>query len=953
MPTTHGDRPYRRAPWRDEERVIEPWQIASQHYPVRVISRSEGLPSGQVHTLAIDSQGIVWLAGPNGLAKYDGIRVRTFTQRQGLTTQGLRTVAAAPDDTIWIGNDVGVDLIRNGTVETMPGGWHWGLTNSIVAEPNGKMWLGAALGLISWEPDHGFTPESDARLTDSMIQMVALDSEGNPWVAVRHHGLLRRSQNEWFSVATNIGAITTLGAGENGTMFVGGEFGALHLNTAGTVHERIRTPPGSVSAIFAQQDELWLGVDTELRHHRLTSGGWTFEQTVISGSRINMLSGDDDGNVWAATDIKGLAKVEGVRRALSRPNLGLGAVFSIRSTRSGAYLMAGDQGSALVRLGDASQRQPTTVAGLPSLARTHAWDLIEDRFGDYWAATQTGLQHHQIDGTMLRIGSDHPVLGAPGRALLERPDGLWVGTINGLCVINGASIETKTAAGREVGRSLGYVYSLVGDGESVWIGTLGNGLWRDTGTGPKRCLAEGLSKIGNSYAVALNDDGTAAILQDNRVVLLRSDGTSRILTEVDEALAGWAVVWGEDATLWVGSSTGLCRYSTRTGALLKQITLWMGIDGWEFTTNRGLVRHHDGRVLCGLDSGLTVVDAARVEEMATRRPDVVLNTITWTNTSPEVAGERTIVDEGKWFLEADVYSTWRVHEAHRGFRFRLLGFEAGWSEPSNTASIRYSSLPPGSYTLQAQAHSPLSGWGSIAELLTFHVRATRWRTRWEQWTTSDSRRKIGRLRQESHLLEQKVRERTVELSGATAQLALAHAEVTKLSLTDALTGVPNRRQFDEAIEQAIVSVYQDQLPTTLLLIDIDSFKQYNDTLGHLAGDQCLQEVAKALQSDPIMAGHLVARYGGEEFAVLLRGVPRARAMKMAEQLRLRVRQLGIPHPSSAVADVVTISIGLASAEPGVRPRATAAHLIDAADDALYQAKDAGRDRVACDPTAAR
>jgi signal transduction histidine kinase/ligand-binding sensor domain-containing protein len=763
--------------------VSGPWTTAERDYPVRLISRSTGLPSAQVHALTIDHRGILWLAGPSGLSKYDGTRVRTFTQRQGFTTHGLRTVAAAPDNAIWIGTDVGVDVFRDGTVDAMPDGWCWGLANSIVVEDSGKVWIGSALGLISWKSGQGFEAESDTRLTDDMIATIAIDSEGNVWAVSRRHGLLCRTGGAWHAVTGEVsalGAILTLAAGLNGTMFVGGEHGALHIDAIGTIQRRIDTPPGSVTAARLIDHELWLGVDTELRHHLVVDDVWTFEQAVVSGSRVNAIQADMSHNVWACTDSIGLVKVEVVRRAMSRPGLGLGAVFSIRPTRSGAHLVAGDRGAALVRFGKNSHTS-TTLSMLPNLARAHAWDLIEDTVGDYWAATPAGLEQHRLDGTVRRIGGDHPVLGAPGRVLLERDNGLWVGTLNGLCIVRGDIIETRLSVGPNGGEPMGYVYSLVPDGDTVWIGTLGKGLWRDQGVGPERCLGEGLTTTGNSYAMAVHHNGTVAVSQDNRIVLIDPDGTSRILTEVDDALAGWALDWGDDNTLWVGSSTGLCQYSTQSGELLHQVTIWMGRTGWEFTTSRAMFRDAVGRMLCGLDSGLAVVDLRQVHDLTQRTPDVVLSSLTWSNTTPATSHDRTIVTQGKWSLEAAVYSTWHIFEAERVFRFRLLGFEAAWSEASDKADIRYSSLPAGTYTLQAQAYSPLAGWGEIAPLLTLQVRPAKWRSRWEQWRSRARRRSVSRLRQQSHVLEQRVRERTVELSNATNRLTLAQARERQFS----------------------------------------------------------------------------------------------------------------------------------------------------------------------------
>jgi signal transduction histidine kinase len=669
-------------------------------------------------------------------------------------------------------------------VDAMPDGWKWGLANTIVAESSGKIWLGAALGLISWEPGRGFEVDSDQRLRDGMVPILAIATDGSLWAVSKQHGLLRRQHGVWHAVAgdvAGVGPILTLVRGPNATMFVGGERLALHLDASGEIQQRIPTPSGTVTAAWLSDDEMWLGVGTELRHYRSQDGAWTFDQAVLTTSRANSIRSDADGNLWIATDTIGAMKLENLRAAMNCPDLGLGAVFSIRATSTGAHLVAGEKGAAIVRFGDMAHHYPTTVAHLPGLAQSHAWDLIEDRGGELWAATPAGLQHHRADGTVHRVGADHPVLGSPGRALLERSDGLWVGTLNGLCVVHGDVIETRNPVEPEQGQSLGYVYSLVADGGAVWIATLGNGLWRDTGNGPQRYEGDGLSLTGNTYSVAIDGRGVVAVSQDNRIVLIEPDGESRVLTEVGDAMAGWAVVWGGTGSLWLGSSTGLCHYSAATGELLKQVTIWMGGSGWEFTTSRALLQDDKGRMLCGLDSGLAAIDLAEIEEMARRRVNVALSSLTWTNAEPEVVNDRTVVSEGKWLLAAEVYAGWHVHEAHHSYRFRLLGFESGWSEPVAIAALQYSSLPAGTYTLQAQAYSPLVGWGPVASLLTVEVRPSHHQSRWQKFAGYGSRRRLERLRQESHLLEQRVHERTEELSMATDQLALAHARERQFS----------------------------------------------------------------------------------------------------------------------------------------------------------------------------
>jgi len=181
------------------------------------------------------------------------------------------------------------------------------------------------------------------------------------------------------------------------------------------------------------------------------------------------------------------------------------------------------------------------------------------------------------------------------------------------------------------------------------------------------------------------------------------------------------------------------------------------------------------------------------------------------------------------------------------------------------------------------------------------------------------------------------------LERANEHLAKAIETLHKSSTTDPLTGAANRRQFDDTLDLEWRRASRGRTPITLMMIDIDSFKAYNDTYGHQAGDECLRQVACGLQQRFHRAGDLVARYGGEEFAVLIAGVARDHAAQLAESLRASVESAAIEHRASAASDKVTISVGVATLVP---ERDTDPEiLIRAADEALYAAKNAGRNRI--------
>jgi len=185
-------------------------------------------------------------------------------------------------------------------------------------------------------------------------------------------------------------------------------------------------------------------------------------------------------------------------------------------------------------------------------------------------------------------------------------------------------------------------------------------------------------------------------------------------------------------------------------------------------------------------------------------------------------------------------------------------------------------------------------------------------------------------------LEGKVAERTEELEAANQQLQ-------KLSVTDALTGLANRRQLANLLEAEWQRGQRRAEPLAVAMIDIDHFKLYNDHYGHLIGDTCLRRVAAAI-NETVRTNDMVARYGGEEFVIVLPGATLEAASRVADRVRTAVLALAEPH-AAASAGLVTVSIGVASTLPA--PEKVAEELVAAADAQLYRAKRDGRNRVAC------
>lgn len=176
------------------------------------------------------------------------------------------------------------------------------------------------------------------------------------------------------------------------------------------------------------------------------------------------------------------------------------------------------------------------------------------------------------------------------------------------------------------------------------------------------------------------------------------------------------------------------------------------------------------------------------------------------------------------------------------------------------------------------------------------------------------------------------------------ELQTLNEELRRLSSTDGLTGIANRRYFDLCLTQEWSRAQREQTEIALIILDVDFFKLFNDTYGHLAGDDCLKQVSQVMSVTVKRPADLVARYGGEEFAVLMPHTSLSGALSVAEQIRREVEEQEIPHSRSAVSNFVTVSLGVACMKPDAFM--TPDMLITVADQALYQAKRNGRNQIA-------
>lgn len=209
----------------------------------------------------------------------------------------------------------------------------------------------------------------------------------------------------------------------------------------------------------------------------------------------------------------------------------------------------------------------------------------------------------------------------------------------------------------------------------------------------------------------------------------------------------------------------------------------------------------------------------------------------------------------------------------------------------------------------------------------------------------DSVELVARLRYHSAAYVGKLQRDDAYRALRASQMKLEdlNMQLLKLANIDGLTGISNRRHFDERLGAEWLRALRNRRPLTLIMFDVDWFKQYNDKFGHLEGDECLKRIAHSAQEIASRPADTVARYGGEEFTVLLPETDSSGAKIVAEKLRTEIENLHLPNPGSTVSAYLTISLGVSTVVPG--PNSDPGECVKLADEALYRAKDAGRNRM--------
>ncbi len=969
---------------------------------VRAYQVSDGLPQNTIHSLMLDRRGLLWAGTQDGAARYDG---RSWTDVELPTRERsnfVRTLLESSNGDLWIGTQAGGLLRRRGedwrvfggdsegagdlrinVLAESPGGadgpllwagthanglarfdgraWRrWTVAEGLPADrvwdllpvdgPDGpRLWLATEGGVAYIELPDGpvVVPAGAPSESASSLELLPRDAGRTPevWVGLYGGGLARHADGHWRRYGAPDGLTSTFVTdlarrpGDPRALWVATDGGGLLLFENELLRNVDLGTALSSRAIYrvlettAQQGAaaVWIGT----RNNgllRLMGGYWRsfvpfpeIPRSTVSALMVPSRS-DSEPEVWLGTDGFGVAtwrEGEWRRFGVADGALGHDSVLAIVESRAvgrGRLIWVGTRNGGLSAWDGVRWRRHDRASGaLPNdLVQTLLETVDPQGRGTLWVGTREGLASYdgerwqQLDATAgWPVGS---VL-----ALLEERDpagrsSLWIGTSNGLYRRREGELRHWADADGMPNSTVHALHLRRGAGgkRELWVGTDGGGVVvldpDDTAARPRPLSDLGVARLPNGVVYSILED------RAGRFYLPSNRGVIRITRAADA-----------DAP-----------------ADVELLTVEHGLPSSQASRGAGAVDAL-GRIWVGTVDGAAALDPAR--EPGERAPKKILldGTIADGSGRDVAAGSRLDHDDDRVLFHYTLLSFFG--EPLTRYRTQLAGHEESPTAWTAAGEREFAGIPAGDYIFRVWGRDA-SGRVSGPEELAFAVLPAPWQTLGARLAVFAlaALAVIGLVMARARVHERRERELEELVAARTARLQRANALLIELSYVDAVTAIPNRRRFDELLAAEWKRAVRARAPLGLVMIDIDRFKGFNDSQGHQRGDDCLRQVAATLADGLSRSGDAIARYGGEEFALVLPATDLEGAVRVAEQLRKRVLALAIPNPASDIAEVVTVSCGVAATVPEAANGVEG--LLAAADRALYEAKKNGRNRIA-------
>jgi diguanylate cyclase (GGDEF)-like protein len=945
--------------------ALNPDRLPSQYLLDRY-GRDSGLPSERVWTSTQGPRGYLWVGTRGGLARFDGVKFTTFNQQTQpeFKASDVRSLEWTPSGDLWIGTyGGGALLMREGHFRayTTDDGLSGNIVNEIHRAADGALWFATDAGVSRFDGSEFRTFTTEDGLAANRTFEIAEDLDGTLWFSTLTDGLSYFDGNAMHTLGLEEGLdslqVHMLDRDEQLGVIAGTASGSLYQLTAGLPAKKLpleKSRPVQTS-LRDRDGNLWLG-SYGGGLWRVRDNGMEERIRLEPGSETEHVFGlleDTRGNLWVSTPDGLFSLRDSPFLALGNPEGIADSSFVVTAERDGT-LWVGTEGKGLFRIDpDGGQSQP-----YPQLKDISISSLLVSSDGSLWVGSfGKGLFH--FDGDISeRYSEAEGLSGVHVFALQEMRDGsVWIATDRG--VDKYAQSLPATAALPELKNILVRHMHQTQDGAIFLSSNSGLYEYRE-GSLKQWTVADGLASdlISTSYEddrgvlwVANRDGGLARLFDGQLFSFGKEHGISQ--------MSAYAILEDRSRNLWISGTEGMLRVSrddldavARGEQRMVRTRLFDEQDGlrstqfvggyqpaaWKtpdnrlwYVTTKGLTSFSPPELNHENPSLRTYIEAVRVDG------------------EPVTLGKTIDLPATLQTLEIDYSSPELGNPEAINFRYSNTLNEDGWQSAGGRRTAYFTALPAGESVFRVQARMG-DGAFTDAGASVASIRLNR-QPRWYETTWSVLAAValiIALISLLQRLMSRRARVREQQLlrlvDQRTTELRDALVRVEANSRIDSLTGVANRRHLEEQLAAVWNMARRSAAPVSILMLDIDYFKQYNDALGHKAGDDCLRVIARAIKDKLLREHDMLARYGGEEFVVVLYDSDAEGAQSAAQRILECVRALQLPHPDSPVSGFVTISIGCATAwESQIKDPHK---LIDRADKALYQAKNNGRNNAA-------
>jgi diguanylate cyclase (GGDEF)-like protein len=876
--------------------------------PLRADAR---LSHRSVFALQDDGEGGLWVGTGRGLDHVDPKtgHIRRYAgnaAETGLPAQAVQALALTPDKALWVGTDKGLFRRAAGQgrfapVDLVPGGQPPHVKRLLV-DPGGRLWIGTR--------SHGAFVVTDASATARSLKQLARSTDRE----LERHSIfaLVAATDTQVWLGTEGGGIVRV---DTSTWRVRRE---RHLDQIAS-----SLPDNDVYALFRDRHGVvWVSTDTALSSHapreRQVSSWLYGGHAQLSHLNVPALLTLDDGRVWLASGDGGVDIVhpDQGRVARIKPDaahaasaLPLGRVISMLRGPDGQIYL-GTQHGLYRSDGQGKRVQRIEIDGRSPVEAVWAMTWLGDRLwlggvDGLWGLSPTARGEWRVD----HRDAGAVVGDARITTLLPARDGtLWVGTRTGLARLDTGAMTAQRVANdtpRHAGVPWIFISSLAYDARGrLWVGTFGEGL---------RLLATPDDPAGPVQRIGVNQG-----LPHNGVDALVVDAQGDVWASTDDGLARVR-----------GSDLSVDAFGAERG---------VGIQVY-WTNSAGMAS--DGSVIFGGTGGVTIVDP-RQPKRASGPPAIAVTELKVGNEPTQPAYGRstaavTVAPAKRDVLVEFVALDYFAPEKNK-YEHRLVGYDAQWVASDHTRRLAaYTNLPPGRHMLELRAAGHDGVWSSPLRI-PLDVVPNWYETAWFKLLAGAAAATLLLGFAQARTVYLRRRQRALEalVAERTRQLADSQRELEKIAYFDSLTGLANRRLFNDELRRLCAQTKRSGVGFALLLIDLDKFKHVNDTLGHDAGDALLVAVARALEQS-VRETDRVARLGGDEFAILL---PEATADEriacVCERLFGKLAQ-PVDHQGQRLQPQASVGAAICPVD-GQTPD----ELYKSADLALYAAKGAGR-----------